>query len=37
MEINELNPDILSVKPSALRVFDHEISEDPDIVKLTLG
>lgn len=37
MEINQLNPDIVSVAPSALRVFDHEISADPDIVKLTLG
>ncbi|WP_203650059.1 aminotransferase class I/II-fold pyridoxal phosphate-dependent enzyme [Secundilactobacillus yichangensis] len=37
MEIDELNPDVLAVKPSALRAFDHEISEDPDMVKLTLG
>ncbi|MCH5462753.1 aminotransferase class I/II-fold pyridoxal phosphate-dependent enzyme [Lactobacillus sp. LC28-10] len=37
MDINELNPDVLSVKPSALRAFDHEISADPEIVKLTLG
>lgn len=37
MEMNELNPDVLSVKPSALRKFDHEISADPEIVKLTLG
>lgn len=37
MEINELNPDITSVAPSALRAFDHKISQDPNIVKLTLG
>ncbi|GAX04888.1 aromatic amino acid aminotransferase [Secundilactobacillus pentosiphilus] len=37
MEMNELNPDVLSVQPSALRVFDHEISQDPEIIKLTLG
>ncbi|GAW99325.1 aminotransferase class I/II-fold pyridoxal phosphate-dependent enzyme [Secundilactobacillus mixtipabuli] len=37
MEIDELNPDVLAVKPSALRVFDHEISGDPQMVKLTLG
>jgi aminotransferase len=37
MEENQLNPDVLAVTPSALRQFDHEISADPQIVKLTLG
>lgn len=37
MEESQLNPDILNVEPSALRQFDHEISSDPQIVKLTLG
>lgn len=37
MEENQLNPDVLAVTPSALRQFDHEISADPQIIKLTLG
>lgn len=37
MEKGTLNPDVLAVAPSALRQFDHEISADPNIVKLTLG
>ena len=37
MELNDINPNVLSVKPSSMREFDHEISDDPEIVKLTLG
>ncbi|WP_225353008.1 hypothetical protein [Lentilactobacillus parafarraginis] len=37
MELNDINPNVLSVKPSSMREFDHEISDDPQIVKLTLG
>ncbi|MTV83143.1 aminotransferase class I/II-fold pyridoxal phosphate-dependent enzyme [Secundilactobacillus folii] len=37
MQESQLNPDVLNVEPSALRKFDHEISADPKIVKLTLG
>lgn len=37
MELNDINPNVLNVKPSAMRKFDHDISVDPDIIKLTLG
>ncbi|EEI72527.1 aminotransferase class I/II-fold pyridoxal phosphate-dependent enzyme [Lentilactobacillus hilgardii] len=37
MELNDINPNVLNVKPSSMREFDHEISADPQIVKLTLG
>ncbi|EHO52408.1 aminotransferase class I/II-fold pyridoxal phosphate-dependent enzyme [Lentilactobacillus kisonensis] len=37
MELDEINPNVLNVKPSAMRKFDHDISSDPDIIKLTLG
>jgi len=37
MELNEINPYVLKVMPSAMRKFDHEISVDPKIIKLTLG
>ncbi|MFT8907919.1 MAG: aminotransferase class I/II-fold pyridoxal phosphate-dependent enzyme [Lentilactobacillus diolivorans] len=37
MELDEINPNVLNVKPSAMRKFDHDISSDPQIVKLTLG
>lgn len=37
MEKNEINPYVLKVMPSAMRKFDHDISVDPKIIKLTLG
>ncbi|GAD17155.1 aminotransferase class I/II-fold pyridoxal phosphate-dependent enzyme [Lentilactobacillus otakiensis] len=37
MELNEINPYVLKVMPSAMRKFDHDISVDPKIIKLTLG
>lgn len=37
MDLSKLNQDISNVKPSVLRQFDHDISADPKIVKLTLG
>ncbi len=37
MDLNDINPNVLSVKPSSMREFDHEISADPDMIKLTLG
>lgn len=37
MDLNEINPYVLKVMPSAMRKFDHDISVDPKIIKLTLG
>jgi aminotransferase len=37
MELDNINPSVLHVKTSAMRKFDHDISVDPDIIKLTLG
>lgn len=37
MDLNQLNPEIIDVQPSALRQFDHQISQYPGVVKLTLG
>lgn len=37
MELDKINPYVLKVMPSAMRKFDHDISADPKIIKLTLG
>ncbi|AEB72451.1 aminotransferase class I/II-fold pyridoxal phosphate-dependent enzyme [Lentilactobacillus buchneri] len=37
MELDSINPYVLKVMPSAMRKFDHDISSDPKIIKLTLG
>ncbi|KRK88545.1 aminotransferase class I/II-fold pyridoxal phosphate-dependent enzyme [Lentilactobacillus sunkii] len=37
MDLNEINPYVLKVMPSAMRKFDHDINVDPKIIKLTLG
>ncbi|MFD1431548.1 aminotransferase class I/II-fold pyridoxal phosphate-dependent enzyme [Lacticaseibacillus yichunensis] len=35
--LHRVRPDLLAMKPSALRAFDEEVSAIPGIIKLTLG
>lgn len=37
MQLDQINPYVSKVMPSAMRKFDHDISADKKIIKLTLG